>query len=175
MLTPDQERWVAHLSDQSRIRIVPFDPTAALKFEAVKQRIQAVLGADVRVEHHGATSLGISGQDEIDIYLPVSAASYDGTVEQLRRVFGDPRSLYPAQRARFAIEEDGKHVDIFVSNEEHDNWRDLTQFEGYLHAHQTELERYRLLKEQGNGMTVRAYYRRKLEFINQILDKCYGR
>jgi hypothetical protein len=28
MLTPEQEKWLAHLSDMGSVKIVPFDPTA---------------------------------------------------------------------------------------------------------------------------------------------------
>jgi len=65
MLTPEQEKWLAHLSDIGTVKIVPFDPTAEEKFERVKKKIQGHLGADVAVEHYGASGLGISGQDEM--------------------------------------------------------------------------------------------------------------
>ena len=116
MLTPDQEKWIAHISDQDAIAIVPFDPTAQQKFEAVKNRIQAVLGMDTRVEHRGATSMGISGQDEIDIYIPVPEDQFNSLVAPLTTAFGRPRSHYPLERARFVTFEDGKHIDIFLIN-----------------------------------------------------------
>jgi GrpB-like predicted nucleotidyltransferase (UPF0157 family) len=44
-------------------------------------------------------------------------------------------------------------------------------FEEYLKNYPDELERYRVLKEESNGKTMREYYRRKIEFINEILIK----
>jgi hypothetical protein len=38
----------------------------------------------------------------------------------------------------------------------------------FLKTHPEKLEEYRLLKESGNGLSVRQYYRKKLEFINQV-------
>jgi GrpB-like predicted nucleotidyltransferase (UPF0157 family) len=170
MLTPDQEEWIAHLSDNDHVTIIPFDETAGEKFEAVKQSIQRVLGANICVEHRGATSLGISGQDEIDVYIPVPENRFDSMLPALAVAFGDPRSLYPRERARFVTVESGKHVDIFLINESCKGWLDGVKFENYLRSHPSTLNRYRLLKESGHGLSTRAYYRRKIVFINEILS-----
>jgi GrpB-like predicted nucleotidyltransferase (UPF0157 family) len=169
MLTPDQENWINHLSDQDQVRIYPFDPTTPQKFEAVKQRIQAVLGPDVNVIHRGATSLGISGQDEIDIYVPVPESRFEPLIVTLSAAFGSPRSHYPGDRARFVVYEQEKHVDIFLSVETCTSWLTSIKFENYIRTHPQALEAYRLLKEAGHGLSTREYYRRKTEFINDIL------
>jgi len=167
MLTPEQEEWLAHLSDTGTVKIVPFDPTTEEKFERVKKKIQGHFGADVAVEHYGASSLGISGQDEIDVYVPVPEAKFNETVEALRKLFGEPKSTYPLKRVRFVAEEQGKHVDIFVINKEHESWSKLVQFQHILKTNPEVLESYRKLKEEGDGLNIREYYRRKLIFINR--------
>jgi GrpB-like predicted nucleotidyltransferase (UPF0157 family) len=170
MLTPNQEKWIAHLSGTDPVAIAPYDPSAPQKFEAVRQKIQAVLGPATRVEHRGATSLGISGQDEIDVYVPVPEDQFDRLLAPLSAAFGSPRSLYPLERARFVLIEAGKHVDIFLINEACQGWLDGLKFEQYLKTHATVLEQYRVLKEAGHGLSTREYYRRKIEFINDILS-----
>lgn len=169
MLTAAQQKWIAHLSDVDKILIIPFDPSAETKFEQVKLKIQNVLGDHIAVEHHGASSLGISGQDEIDTYIPVTPDRFDLMVKSLKSLFGSPKSLYPLERARFVTEQDGKHVDVFLINEEHDGWKNAVAFETYLRGHPDALEKYKILKENGDGLTVREYYKRKIEFINDIL------
>lgn len=171
MLTLEQEKWIAHLSDENKIGIVPFDPTAEEKFQRVKQRVQDALGKQTPVEHRGATSLGISGQDEIDVYVPTPEAKFDSLIDPLKALFGEPRSLYQLERVRFVTEEEGKHIDVFLINEEHDGWKNGVKFESYLKSHPEALEEYKRLKENGNGLSVREYYRRKTEFINEILAR----
>lgn len=171
MLTAEQEKWIAHLSDKNKISIFPFDPTAEEKFRKVKRRIQDTVGKEIPVVHRGATSLGISGQDEIDVYVPIQQVRFDSLLIPLKRVFGEPKSLYPLQRARFITEEDKKHIDVFLINEDDEGWRNGVLFEIYLRSHSKALEDYRKLKEDGNGLSVREYYRRKLEFFNEILAK----
>lgn len=171
MLRPEQEEWLAHLSDDDKIVIKPYDATAHEKFELVKQKIQAALGEETKVEHKGATSLGISGQDEIDVYVPVPPSRFDSLLKPLSGVFGEPKSLYPRNRARFVTFESGKHIDVFLINEESDGWKDGVKFETYLKIHPEALQAYRKLKENGDGLSTREYYRRKIEFINDILEQ----
>lgn len=171
MLTEDQEKWINHLSDSFKVKIVPFDPGSLEKFERIKTAIRSKLGETVGIEHHGASFLGISGQDEIDVYIPVPPDSFDGYIPLLTELFGAPRSNYPLERARFTTLEEGKHIDVFLVNEKHPSWLVSQAFEKYLTTHSETLEEYRRLKESGDGLTTREYYRRKIEFINAVLEK----
>ncbi|MDO8728398.1 MAG: GrpB family protein [bacterium] len=171
MLTPQQERWINSLSNVKNIKILPFDTESDKKFDRVKEQIQFVLGTETKVVHKGATSLGISGQGELDIYVPVSPEKFDVMVTNLEKIFGKPGSLYPLERARFVHSVDETKVEVFVINEQGEGWLDSEKFEGYLRSHPKALEEYKILKEAGHGLTVREYYRRKIEFINNILSK----
>lgn len=171
MLTKEQEKWVNHLLEDSKIKIIPFDPSCHEKFEKVKAVIQSKLGEATKVEHRGATNLGISGQDEIDIYIPVSPNLFDNYITPLTKLFGEPRSHYRLERARFVTSEGGKHIDVFLINEECTGWLDSVKFENYLMAHPESLDEYRQLKESGDGLSTREYYRKKIEFINNVLER----
>lgn len=171
MLTTEQEKWIDHLRDDDHIVIKPFDPNSIEIFETVKTKIQSNLGNEISVEHRGATSLGISGQDEIDVYIPVAPGKFDALIPILKTSFGEPRSVYPLERARFVRVEKGKHVDIFLINKECDGWKNGVIFDNYLKSHPETLEAYKKLKEEGNGLSTREYYRRKIGFINDILSK----
>lgn len=171
MITVDQQKWINHLSDKDRIVIKPYDSSCNEKFEKVKNIIQSVLGDKSEIKHCGATSLGISGQDEIDVYIPVVKKDFNKYIPKLTQLFGEPRSHYPLRRARFVIEIDKKHIDVFLINSEDDDWINSVKFENYLRNNQKYLDKYKRLKENGNGLSVRDYYKRKTEFINEILKK----
>jgi len=145
MLNSDQQKWIDHLSDVDKIVIKPYDPTCIEKFEKVKNKIQKYLGNEIELRHCGATSLGISGQDEIDTYLPVPEADFDKYVPKLENLFGKPRSHYPLKRARFVTEIDGKHIDVFLINSETDGWTNGVKFEKYLRNNPEWLDKYRKL------------------------------
>ncbi len=129
------------------------------------------LGTDVPVVHRGASSLGISGQDEIDVYIPITPSRYADTVILVSKLFGEPRADYPLDRTRFKAGIDGKKIDLFVVNEEGPSWLDGLKFEKHLQNNPDDLERYRQLKETNSGLSSQEYYRRKNEFINEIMSK----
>ena len=170
MLTQEQQKWIEHLSDIDQIKIIPFDITAQEKFEKVREIITSNLGDSVPFIHSGATSLGISGQDEIDTYIPVDVKQFDEYIEKLSKLFGVPRKVYEGNRVHFITHEGGKKIDVYLINKETKNWTDSVKFMNILKTHPEKLEEYRLLKESGNGLSVRQYYRRKLEFINQVIS-----
>mgnify|MGYP002360886709 CR=1 FL=1 len=170
MLTQEQQKWIENLSDVDQIKIIPFDITADKKFEKVREIITSNLGESVPFIHGGATSLGISGQDEIDTYIPVDVKLFDEYIEKLTKLFGVPRKVYEGNRVHFITYEGGKKIDIYLINKETKNWTDSVKFINVLKTHPEKLEEYRLLKESGNGLSVRQYYRKKLEFINQVIS-----
>lgn len=173
MLTPEQETWINHLRDDGHIEIKPYDPIVVGRFRQLKQTIQQEIGDDVDIRHCGATSLGISGQGELDVYLPVPPNQFDAMVNSVKRLFGEPGSLYPLKRARFVTFIQETRAEIFVINQEDEGWTQSVTFENHLRTHPEALDAYRKLKEEGNGLNTREYYRRKIEFINAILEEVH--
>ncbi len=169
MLTEAQEKWINHLSDTDFVSVIPHDPTCEEKFLCVEKQIQNILGIGQRVLHRGASALGISGQDEIDIYVPIVPSRFDETTNIIAKLFGAPRSHYPLERARFVTNIGGKHIDVFVINEEGDGWKESEKFYHLLMSQPDILSRYRNLKESLSGKSTREYYRSKTEFINELL------
>lgn len=169
MLTREQEEWVNSLSDR-QISIVPYDPRTERLFKSVEKKIHGILGVDVAIEHCGASSLGISGQDEIDISIVTTRDRFADYVSRLDGRLGTVASWYE-DRVRFKLKEDGKKIDLKVIDKDHGSYRESKMFEEHLRTHLGDLERYRILKEHCNGMTVKEYYRRKIEFINDILAR----
>jgi GrpB-like predicted nucleotidyltransferase (UPF0157 family) len=169
MLTPDQKEWINSLSTEKIIKIFPFDPTAEEKFQKIKAQIHNVLGNDIPVMHRGSSSLGILGQDEIDVYIPVEPDGFPVLQPQLEELFGTARSVLPAQRIRFYASVDDKHIDLFLINKHHRDWIEGVAFEEKCKSNPQILEAYRKLKEGMDGVTVQECYRQKAEFIDQVL------
>lgn len=169
MLTSEQKKWISHLSTK-KVRIIPYNPKVKSVFQKIKKEIQKVLGK-VKVVHCGATSLGISGQGEIDLYIPVSKNLFNKYLKKLIQHFGKAGTIYSLRRARFVKYVDSIKVEIFLINREISDWKNSVKFENYLKQHPEMLDKYRKLKEDGNGLTIQEYYQRKLEFFNQIMKK----
>ena len=171
MLTQEQENWLAGFNTNDSVQVFPYDPRCQDIFEEVKKTIQNKLGESIKIEHHGASSLGISGQDEIDIYILVSTAEFNDMVLKVSSLFGEPKSISQTKRARFRTDVDNKKIDLFVSNAEHEEWKKHVKFKQYLLDNSEALQEYKEIKENSSGKSSKEYYRVKLEFINRIFEQ----
>ncbi|HUD44133.1 MAG TPA: GrpB family protein [Patescibacteria group bacterium] len=175
MLREDQKKWLSHLSDTNIVKVIPYDPNAKVRFQNFKTELQHVLGKDVTIVHRGASSLGISGQGELDIYVPVPPSMFDTALEQLTIAFGEPGSVSAINRARFNIKREGGKIEIHLVNQDAQVWKENTIFFNYLQTHPDALSKYEQLKEHASGASTREYYRRKIEFINEILTQALSK
>lgn len=170
MITPEQEKWLSHLDDQNSTDILPYDPSSEEKFQKIKSLIQNTLG-DIEIVHRGATSLKISGQGELDVYIPVPPEEFEVLLLPLENLFGRPGSLYGIERARFTTSVENTKVEVFLINQESAGWINGCKFEEYLKRNPKSLREYERLKEESGGLSTQAYYRRKTAFINKILER----
>jgi GrpB-like predicted nucleotidyltransferase (UPF0157 family) len=170
MLTPTQQKWVDHLSDTNKVEIFPLDSKCNKKFEQIKSQIQSAIGTEFEILHRGASSLGISGQKEIDVYIPIPGEMIQGLIPRMEQVFGKPSSIYLLERTKFRPTIDGTVIEIMLINKEHESWIRGERFYEYLKENPETLEKYKKLKEDATGVSTREYYRRKIEFINEVLE-----
>jgi GrpB-like predicted nucleotidyltransferase (UPF0157 family) len=170
MLTTLQQKWILHLSNEHKIKIQPYNSNVINIFQKVKRIIRAKIGNSYPVEHHGATYLKISGQGDLDIYLPVSKNKFNSLIEPLSKLFGNPHSNYEFERVRFVTNIDNTNVEIFIINKNTPGWLDSIRFENYLIKHKAALKKYEELKKSFHNLGGQDYYRAKIEFINEILS-----
>lgn len=172
MLTENQKRWIGNLRDDDEVKIYPFDKISEEKFKKVKAEILERILREIDVEHRGSTSLGIAGQNEIDMYIPLSPEEFcNGEfVSELTALYGPPKSIHKT-RTRFQTIEDGKKIDIFLIDEESSEWLDGLKFEDYLKNHEEALREYEELKYRCDGLSTRKFYEKKVAFINDILSR----
>jgi len=170
MLIPSQKKWLAQLSDTDSTDIYPYDPKCPEIFEEFMNFFKSKIGGDLKIVHYGASSLGISGQNEIDVYVLVSPEDFNDMVDKVSTMFGMPQSLGENKRARYKVIFKGKKIDLFVSNEEHEEWQNNLKFNSYLRNNPEALAEYKKIKEDLAGKSTREYYRAKVEFINETLS-----
>lgn len=168
MITKEQKIWLDHLSDTDKISIVPYNPKTKEVFGLIKNDLVKVLG-NIRISHRGSTNLKISGQGEIDLYIPVAKKDFNSYLEKLTRFLGEPGSLYKFKRARFIKYIDNIKIEIFLINKNDLDWKNSVKFEKYLKNNSGALKDYERLKSKSSGLSVKKYYTLKTAFINKIL------
>jgi len=158
------------LSDSDSVRVAPYDPKVKIVFKKIKTELVGVLG-QVPISHKGSTALKIAGQGEIDLYVPVAKKDFNLYLDKLKKFLGEPNSIYDLRRARFLKYLDGIKIEIFVINRNSPDWKNSLQFENYLKSHLEALRAYEKLKIDHAGQSTQKYYTKKIEFINEILEK----
>lgn len=169
MLSPEQQNFIDRRSDNN-IDVIPFDPKSNEKFQEIKKQVQTILG-DVEVLHSGSTGLGIGGQHEIDVFIPVTSEEIPELAAKIESVWGKPKSIYPDERTKFIQYIDGTMIEVVLANKSCKSWTDGEIFFNYLENNNDEREEYERLKEIGKELSIKEYYKRKFEFINDILVK----
>lgn len=140
-----------------------------------KKEILDILGQNVEVLHLGATAFCLSGLGEIDLVVPVSLDHFEEIIEKFKKVYGVPNSFSPNNRVRFNNKQDNIDIEIILVNKDSEGWKRNMAFDNYLKNHPETLEAYRMLKESNDGISLREYYRKKIEFINDILKKAFSK
>lgn len=168
MITKEQQIWLDHLSDTTKISIILYNPETRIIFKTIKDNLVKVLGK-VRISHRGSTNLKISGQGEIDLYIPVTKKQFNIQLEKLISYLGEPGSLYPLKRVRFIKYINDIKIEIFLINKNDQGWKDSLMFEKYLKSNHKVLSEYEKLKSKCDGFSVKKYYTVKTAFINKIL------
>lgn len=170
MLTVEQKKWLNHLSDTEKISILPYNPKNREIFKLIKKDLIEIIGK-ARILLCGSTSLRISGQGEIDLYIPVATKYFADYLNKLTLYLGKPGSVYELRRVRFVRYIEGIKIEIFLINQNSDDWINSRKFENFLRHNPQYLSAYEKLKLQSNGLSVRQYYTAKVKFINKVLKK----
>jgi len=84
-------------------------------FDKIKKDLIDNIG-NVRVSLRGSTLLGISGQGEVDLYIPVAKKNFNSCLKKLTKYLGNPGSVYELRRVRFVKYIDDIKVEIFLIN-----------------------------------------------------------
>ena len=169
MLTLEQQEFVNRRPD-ANIKIIQFDPTSDEKFEEIKREIQSILG-NVEVLHRGSSGLGIAGQAEIDVYIPTFAEEIPRLTMQMKEVFGEPKSIRVDERTKFIKFIDKTMIEIILVNKLCKSWIEGELFFDYLEKNKDFKNKYEELKAVGQDLSIKEYYRRKFEFMNEIVNK----
>lgn len=174
MLTKADIEWLNKLSNSKKIKIIPYNAKVKEVFKKQRKEILGVLGQNVEVLHLGATGFGISGQGEIDLAIPISLDHFSEYIKKLKKVYGEPISFSANNRVRFNHKQNNINIEIVIVNRASEGWKRNIAFDKYLKTHPEALEAYRKLKEANSGISIREYYRRKMEFINDVLEKAFS-
>jgi GrpB-like predicted nucleotidyltransferase (UPF0157 family) len=169
MLSENQERYLATISDSETVVIQPWNPKTELVAKKLMDDIQSAV-PDLEVFHTGAAALKISGKNDLDFSILGVPKDFDNYLPALIKVLGEPQKR-GRENVRWEITRDGFPVDVHLTNKDSLGWKEHRKVFELLRDDPRLLEEYRILKERSNGVSLREYQRRKYAFYNKIVEK----
>ena len=165
MLTREQERYLQNLPEAKANKLMvikPYNPKTKIIAQRILTMIKDVIPeADARFM--GASALGISGQNDVDIYIMCMDRMKDDYHSKLGTILGK------TARNEWTWEEEGVEISVYLSDPDDKNFREQIEiFEVFTHNPKA-LREYELLKESMNGKTYREYQIAKYGFYNRAL------
>ena len=167
MLTTDEEDFLSKQTDKI-ITVKPFNPSCITVATKIINRIKAVFpNADVR--HLGASSLGLSGQNDIDMYILSDPSDFDKYLSGLIKLFGETKwRKYDSNAWKFI--EDGIEVELYLTDPTSKPMQRQIGVYNALKASKKLQKEYEKLKEKFNGKSWIEMQKAKYTFYHKVLD-----
>ena len=168
MLTWGEEDYLSKISEDKRVKIFPYDEEVGKIAEGITSKVHKVM-PELEVRHMGASSLKLSGQGDIDIYIFAKPEEFGKYKPLLVGIFGDFKNeKYDSVAWKF--EEGGHDVELYLTDPTSEPMQRQIKVTQKLKENKALRDEYEKLKAELDGKSFREYQRRKYEFYHKILD-----
>lgn len=167
MLTKDELDFLSKIPLDKKVHIFPFNPSATRTAESLIQSINKIY-PNLEVKHMGASALGISGQNDIDIYAFSNPADFDKFLSGLTKLFGEPLHRHETF-CEWKLKRDGFDIEFYLTAKDSETMQKQIKVFEALNNNKNLLKEYERLKESLNGKSFREYQERKYEFYHKML------
>lgn len=164
MLTKDEEDFLNKIPADKKVHVYPFGPKVAKVVEDLIQSINNIY-PDLEVKHMGASALGISGQNDIDIYALSHHSDFGKYLPGLINLFGEPLHKHETF-IEWKFNENNYPIELYLTKPPE---RHIRVFE-MLKNNKNLLKEYEDLKTSMNGKSFKEYQEKKYGFYHKILD-----
>lgn len=166
MLTKDEKDFLSKQTDRI-VTVKSFNPACRSVANAVTKKIRSKF-PDADIRHLGASSLGLSGQNDVDLYILSKPEDFGKYLPELIELFGKTVGRkYDSNSWKFS--EDGIEVELYLTDP---NSKPMQRQIGVYETLKSSKElrgEYEKLKESFNGKSWKDMQRAKYEFYHRIL------
>lgn len=167
MISEEEENFLKTISASKKVFIKPFDPKIKEVSEKIVSKIKNLF-PDLEVLHMGASNLGISGQNDIDIYALSDPKNFNEYFSELIKVFGEPLHKHE-KSVEWKFKRFGFDIEFYLTDPKSPSMQRQIQIYNILKSNRKLLKEYENLKLSFNGKNFRDYQKAKYEFYNRIL------
>ncbi len=167
MLTSDEQDYLNGLTETQANRIVhiqPYNRALADTAEAVIQRLQDQI-PNTDIQFMGASALGISGQNDIDIYVLAPTPEHSKYFPVLDLLLGKQ------DKHKWHWVENDYEVSVYLADPQTPTQKKQIDVFNTLKKTPGLLKEYEQLKSSMDGKTYKEYQTVKYEFYHKILSK----
>lgn len=168
MLTEAQTNYLATLSDEKIVHIVPFSSSYKEMAGQLIAEVQAH-HPEIEARYTGAAALGIAGQNDLDLDFMTSPEHFLTYLPTFIELFGEPR-VQNTGVAAWSFTRDGIEVDLWLSDPASESSQKQWQIFQILSSNAALCKEYEQLKLQFDGKSYKDYQRAKYEFYNRLLS-----
>ncbi len=165
MLTDGQKNYLDKLSPEQANRTVIiklYDPKLLVKANSIIEKIRRQI-PDSDIRYMGASALGISGQNDVDIYVICSQSQKQEYLEKLAPVFGEQI------KNKWHWYENDDEISVYLSDPADHKFQEQLDIFALLKNNPEILKEYEQLKTSMNGKIYKEYQIGKYEFYNRVL------
>lgn len=149
------------------VHILPFDRNIN---ENGKNLVNKIHNAhpDLVVHFVGSASLKIAGHKDIDLLAECDPKDFEKYIPVLVKIFGKEykrRNQFVEWHTKYK----GSDVQLMLIDPKHRTFKDLMAMYKLFKTNKQLLTRYKNIKNECEGKSLREYKRRRMEFFNQVM------
>lgn len=167
MLNQNQLKFIKNIPIGKKVTFQPYDPEIKIIANDIINKIKKVL-PKANIKFMGASALGISGQNDIDIYILEKPEMYNEYVPLLEKEFGNRVANTSLYEWTFIV--NNYEVTIYLDDPVKETTNDQIKVFEILSKNLELLKEYEDIKTKAAKSGMREYQRQKYEFYNNILS-----
>ena len=168
MLTKDEKDFLNKIPADKKVGIYPFNKKINCVVEIIINSIKNIY-PKLEVKHMGASALGISGQNDLDIYALSDPKNFEKYLPGLIKILGNPLHRHK-QFIEWNFKKNGFEVQFYLSNPNTKKMKDQIKVYEILKNNKGLQKEYEELKQSLDGKSLREYQEKKYEFYHRILN-----
>lgn len=168
MFTKNELDFINKIPEDKKVTIHKFNSKVKETAEDLVTLIKNIY-SDLEVKHMGASSLEISGQNDIDIYAFSDPSDFGKYLPGLINLFGKPLHKHETF-VEWKFSKNGFDIEFYLTAPDSETMKKQIQVFETLKNNKDLLKKYEKLKESMNGKSFREYQEKKYEFYHKILD-----
>lgn len=167
MLNDNQLKFINNIPIDKKVTFQPYNPDIKIIADDIINKIKKVL-PKANIKFMGASALGISGQNDIDIYILEKPAMYNKYAPLLEKAFGNRVANISLYEWTYIV--NNHEVTIYLDDPAKESTLEQIKVFEILSNHHDLLKEYEDIKKEAAKLGMREYQRQKYEFYNNVLS-----